>query len=63
MLKAAGLTVLRSYRYEPKPVETYKTRSRVRAVLKKQKASSDLLSNRTGSSHESGPGICTPRSD
>jgi hypothetical protein len=33
-------------------VETCKTRTIVRAVLKKQEASPDLFSNRTGSSHQ-----------
>ena len=33
-------------------METCKTRTIVRAVLKKQEASPDLFSNRTGSSHK-----------
>ncbi|MDD7441443.1 MAG: zinc ribbon domain-containing protein [Sutterellaceae bacterium] len=45
ILKASGLTVLRSSRHEPKPLETCKTQTRVRAVLP------DLFSNRAGSSH------------
>ena len=36
-------------------METCKTRTIVRAVLKKQEASPDLVSNRTGSSHAALP--------
>ena len=55
MLKAAGLTVLRSYRHEPKPVEMRKTEAMAEATSKKQEASLDLVSNRTGSSHAALP--------